>query len=232
MPVILSIERLSKNFGYRKILENISFSINSGEFVILIGNNGAGKSTLLRIISSLMNPTKGKIFFHETNQKEILKLWKHKMGYISSENRMYGDLSSIDNLRVYGTLYDIKDLNVKIDEILTIMDLTHVSNLPVRNFSNGMKKRLMIGRLMLYRPEILILDEPYEGLDRRSFHWFQNYLSEFHQKGGTVLMVTHQFELGLKLANRILVLQNKKIKHDVSAAGLTIDQLDSWLEEF
>jgi len=232
MSVILSIESLSKSFGYRKILENISFSIHSGEFVILIGNNGAGKSTLLRIVSSLMKPTKGNIFFRGINQKEILRLWKHRMGYISSENRMYGDLSSKDNLRIYGTFYEIKDLNVKIDEILSKIDLTHVSNLPVRNFSDGMKKRLVIGRIMLYQPEILILDEPYEGLDRRSFHWFHDYLNEFHQKGGTVLMVTHQFELGLELASRILVLQNRNIKHDVSAVGLSIDQLDSWLEEF
>ena len=73
MSVILSIESLSKSFGYRKILENISFSIHSGEFVILIGNNGAGKSTLLRIVSSLMKPTKGDIFFRGINQKEILR---------------------------------------------------------------------------------------------------------------------------------------------------------------
>jgi len=231
MSAILSIENISKSFGYRKILENISFSIDHGEFVLLIGNNGAGKSTLLRIVSSLMRSTKGNIFFRGTNQKEILKLWKHKMGYISSENRMYGDLSSIDNLRFFGTFYDIKNLDLKIKEIMSITDLTHVANLPVRNFSSGMKKRLVIGRLMLYQPEILILDEPYEGLDRRSFNWFQKYLNEFHLQGGTVLMVTHQFELGLELANRILVLHNQNIKHDVSANGLNLKQLFSWLEE-
>ena len=147
MSAILSIESLSKSFGYSNILENISFSIDSGEFTVIIGNNGAGKSTLLRIISSLMKPTKGNVFFRGRNQKEILSLWKNKMGYISSENRMYGDLNSKDNLRLYGTFYQIDDLKVKIDEILSAIDLTHVSNLPVRNFSCGMTKRLRIWTL-------------------------------------------------------------------------------------
>ena len=121
--------------------------------------------------------------------------------------------------------------NIKIDNILEQIDLTHVARLPVRNFSSGMTKRLMIGRLMLYQPKILILDEPYTGLDQHSFHWFQDYLQKFHQQGGTVLMVTHQLELGLELATRVLVLHQQGIQHDISATGLSVDQCSAWLEE-
>lgn len=198
---------------------------------MLIGNNGAGKSTLLRIVSSLMRPTKGKIHFRGTNQREKLREWLQIMGSITHENRLYGDLSSIDNLRLYGTLYDVEELKSKIDEILTKIDLTHVAQLPVRNFSSGMTKRLMIGRLMLCQPEILILDEPYTGLDQNSFRWFQEFLREFHLQGGTVLMVTHQLELGLKLATRVMVLHRQTIRHDISAAGLSMEQCSAWLEE-
>ena len=116
-------------------------------------------------------------------------------------------------------------------ERLAKLDLSHVSQLPVRNFSSGMTKRLMIGRLMLCKPEILILDEPYTGLDQNSFRWFQEYLREFHQQGGTVLMVTHQIELGLELATRVLVLHRKKIKHDISSAGLSVERCCALLEE-
>jgi len=231
MSALLILESISKRFGYRKILENINLSINPGEFVILIGNNGAGKSSLLRIISSLMRPTKGKIFFRGKNQKKILNEWLQKMGYVSEENMLYGDLSSEDNLRLYGTFYNTEKLKLRIEEILSEINLFHVAQMPVRNFSRGMKKRLMIGRLMLYQPEILILDEPYEGLDRISIHWFQNFLREFNNKGGTVLMVTHQFDHGFELANRVLVLKNKKIKHDTSTEGLKLEKLSQWLEE-
>ena len=94
-----------------------------------------------------------------------------------------------------------------------------------------MIKRLMIGRLMLCKPKILLLDEPYVGLDQHSFRWFQEYLQEFQKNGGTVLMVTHQFDLGLELATRILVLHKKKIKHDISAAGMLATKLETLLEE-
>ena len=143
---------------------------------------------------------------------------------------MYGDLSSVDNLRVFGTLYGVEDLESNTDQVLQKTDLLHVSQLPVGNFSSGMKKRLMIARLMLCNPEILILDEPFTGLDQRSNQWFQNYLTTFHQQGGTVIMVTHQLELGLKLATRVLVLHQQRIQHDNSASELSIDQCVNWLD--
>ena len=198
---------------------------------MLIGNNGAGKSTLLRIISSLMKPTHGTICFRGASQKENLQEWLRIMGSMTHENRLYGNLSAIDNLRLFGTLYGIEELKSKIDQILEKIELTHVAQLPVRNFSSGMTKRLMIGRMMLCQPEIIILDEPYTGLDLHSFRWFQNYLHDFHQQGGTVLMVTHQLELGLELATRVLVLGQQRIQHDISTAELNLVQCSALLEE-
>jgi len=230
MPAILSLENITKRFGYRCILNDISFSIETGEFVTLFGNNGAGKSTLLRIISTLSKPTHGRITFKGTNQKESLREWRQKIGIISHENRLYGDLSSVDNLRVFGTLYGVEELESNTDQVLHKTDLFHVARLPVCNFSSGMKKRLMIARLMLCKPEILILDEPFTGLDQHSNQWFQNYLTEFHRQGGTVIMVTHQLELGLKLATRVLVLQQQRIQHDNSASELSIKQCIDWLD--
>jgi len=198
---------------------------------MLIGNNGSGKSTLLRIINSLIKPTCGTITFRGANQKENLQEWLQIVGNLSHESRLYGDLNSKDNLRLFGTLYGVKELNYKINNILEQIDLAYVAELPVRNFSSGMTKRLMIGRLMLCQPEILILDEPYTGLDQHTFNWFQNYLQEFHQQGGTVLMVTHQLELAMELATRVLVLHKQSIQHDVSVTGLSLDQCCAWLEE-
>ena len=231
MSALLNLEDVSKRFGFRNILKDINFSINTGEFVMLIGNNGAGKSTLLRIISSLMKPSKGQINFRGTKQNDNLLEWLRIMGNITHENRLYSDLNSKDNLRIYGNLYGVKQLDSKIDEVLSKIDLAHIALLPVRNFSSGMKKRLMIGRLMLYNPEILILDDPYTGVDQNSFHWFQEYLQQFHQKGYTALMATHQLALGLELATRVLVLDQQNIKYDVSSEGLSVERCCALLEE-
>ena len=228
---LLNLESISKRFGYRFILKNISFSIESSEYVLLIGNNGAGKSTLLRIISALMNPTFGTISFRGANQKENLQEWLRIMGSMTHENRLYGNLSSIENLRLFGTLYGIEELKNKIEQILEKIELTHVAKLPVFNFSSGMTKRLMIGRMMLCQPKIIILDEPYTELDLHTLRWFQNYLHDFNQKGGTVLMVTHQLELGLEHASRVLVLAQQRIKHDISAEELNVDQCNTLLEK-
>ena len=231
MSAILCLEGIYKRFGYRNILENINFSIQSGEFVVMLGNNGVGKSTLLRVISSLMKPTHGKIFYKGKDQREILMLWLSKMGYISEETRLYGDLSSIENLRLYGTFYEINNLNLKISDILSEIDLIDFANIPIRNFSSGMKKRLMIAKLMLYDPEILLLDEPYTGLDVKSKKWFRKYLEKFHNKGGTILMITHQFEQGMELANRVLVLKNQKVHKNIQINNLNSTYLNHLLED-
>ena len=144
MSALLNLESVGKRFGFRNILNNINFSVDTGEFVMLIGNNGAGKSTLLRIISSLMKPSDGEIIFRGTKQKDNLLEWLRIMGSITHENRLYADLNSKDNLRLHGTLYGVEQLNSKIDDILAKIDLSHVAQLPVRNFSCGMTKRLMI----------------------------------------------------------------------------------------
>ena len=231
MSALLNLEDVSKRFGFRNILNDINFSINTGEFVMLIGNNGAGKSTLLRIISSLMKPSKGQINFRGTKQNDNLLEWLRIMGNITHENRLYSDLNSKDNLRIYGNLYGVKQLDSKIDEVLSKIDLAHIALLPVRNFSSGMKKRLMIGRLMLYNPEILILDEPYTGLDQNSSRWFQEYLRQFRQKGCTVLMATHQLALGLELATRVIVLEHQNIKYDFPTAGLSVEKCSTLLNK-
>ncbi|MBG55687.1 MAG: heme ABC exporter ATP-binding protein CcmA [Deltaproteobacteria bacterium] len=230
MPLILSLENITKRFGYRCILNDITLKIETGEFITLIGNNGAGKSTLLRIISTLSKPTNGKITFYGKSKKESILEWRQKIGIISHENRLYGDLSSADNLRVFGTLYGVKDIDINTDQVLRKTDLIHVAQMPVSNFSSGMIKRLMIARLMLCKPKILILDEPFAGLDQNSMQWFENYLTAFHQHGGTVLMVTHQLDLGLKLANRVLVLHQQRIKHDNLASELSIEKCVDWLD--
>jgi len=217
---LLELVGIGKRFGFRQVLHEINLTLNDGEFVLLLGNNGAGKSTLLRILCLLMNPNAGEMHHRNIPIKEQRNTWLKQIGALSHESRFYNDLTARENLKIYGSLYDKSGLDHRIEEVLEQCNLIHAANLPVRTFSTGMTKRLMIGRLILLEPKFLILDEPFTGLDQNSLDWFKNYLKNFHQNGGSVMLVTHQHELGLELANRVLFLHNKSLLHDLKADSL------------
>ena len=228
---LLKLDGVSKKFGYKTILKNISFEVAPGEFVLLLGKNGVGKSTLLKIICSLMLPSQGTLWLHGQPYKNCLQTLLREIGYISHESRLYGDLTAQENLQLFGTLYHVEALDQKIEQTLAQVELDSVRLAVVRNFSSGMLKRLAIARFLLYQPELLILDEPYTGLDQVFVAKFQQYLADYQRSGKTVIMVTHQFDYGQELATRCLVLHHKHILHDVSAKELTFDRYQKWIED-
>lgn len=228
---LISLKRVSKRFGYRTIFKNINFSIYPQDFILLLGNNGAGKTTLLKIICALMRPTQGQIFFKNQDYKKASYEIRQNLGTISHESRLYGDLTAIENLKLFGTLYSVKNLAEKIEHALIYVELDYAKHLPVRTFSSGMTKRLAIAKLLLYEPKFLVLDEPYTGLDQNSVELFQDYLKQYHQQGGTILMVTHQFSLGLELSNRVIVLKQGGINQDVSVSEASLELCSQWLQQ-
>jgi heme exporter protein A len=228
---LLELVGIGKKFGFRQVLRNVNLILNKGDFILLLGNNGAGKSTMMRILCLLMNPSTGEILYRNIPLKEQKSIWLKQAGALSHESRFYSDLTARENLKIYGTLYGKKNLDLRIEEVLNESNLIHASNLPVRNFSSGMSKRLMISRLILLQPQFLILDEPFTGLDQKSLDWFKNYLKKFHQNGGTVMLVTHQLELGLELAQRVLFLHRQTILHDLKADSISVDQCKAILED-
>ncbi|MBF0279089.1 MAG: heme ABC exporter ATP-binding protein CcmA [SAR324 cluster bacterium] len=228
---LITLDKVSKRFGYRNVLQNIDLTIYSGESTLLLGNNGAGKTTLLQIICSLMRPSSGSISFKGNNYKEAAHHLRKAIGNISHESRMYGDLTAFENLKLFGNLYSVENLPEQIEKALDFVELSYAKHLPVHTFSSGMTKRLTIARLILYKPEFLILDEPYTGLDQHSVRLFQQYLKQHHQNGGTILNVTHQFPLGLELSNRVLVMHQSQILHDVPASQTSPEQCSLWLQQ-
>ncbi len=230
-PPLIRLDNVSKRFGYRTVLQNLNLNIYVGESTLLLGNNGAGKTTLLQIICSLMRPTSGKIFFKGKSYRDIANHLRQAIGSISHESRLYGDLTGVENLKLFGKLYSVANLSEQIEKALAFVELDYAKHLPVHTFSSGMTKRLTIARLILYQPEFLILDEPYTGLDQHSVRLFQQYLKQYHQNGGTILIVTHQFPLGLELANRVLVMQQSQILHDVLASQTSPEQCNLWLQQ-
>lgn len=227
---VYSLSSVGKRFGYRSVLENISLDVAPGEFVLLLGNNGAGKTTLLRILSTLARPSSGEVRFRGAPMAGN-EAARAEVGMISHDSRFYPDLTAWENLRVFGTLYRVQDLRTRTAEALAEVRLDDVPDIPVRGFSSGMLKRLAIARLLLYHPDVLLLDEPYSGLDQASIRLLDGFLGAFRDGGGTTVMVTHQFTGGVALSNRAVILQRGRLVYNQAVEGLTPEQCAALLQQ-
>ena len=220
-PPVFVATHIGKRFGHHRVLREIDFSIEPGEYVLLLGNNGAGKTTLLRILTSLMRPSEGEMRFRGSPYRAVGTELRGAIGVIAHDSQLYGDLTARENLHLFGSLYGVADVTAKIAPALERVRLDHVPGIPVRNFSSGMLKRLAIARLLLYRPAALLLDEPYSGLDQVSLELLDGYLEEFKRDGGTMVLTTHQFTQGVRHADRILILHQGRLVYNRPETGIT-----------
>ncbi len=207
----IAVTGLTKSFGNLYALRNLSFSLNKGEFLTIFGPNGAGKTTLIRILSTLTKASSGEIriadFSFENDSEKI----RRQIGVIAHQTFLYENLTAEENLRFYGRLYDVENLPKKIETLLSEVDLQLRKKDFVRTFSRGMQQRLAIARAMLHEPSILLLDEPYTGLDQHASEMLTNWLKRLRSAEQTILMVTHDLEQGMELADRIAVLVKGKL---------------------
>jgi sodium transport system ATP-binding protein len=207
---ILEAKNISKKFGYTQVLKNASLTLEKGQFTLLLGKNGAGKSTLFKIICGLHHASSGAITIQGENSLENPHLLRNSIGLISHSSHHYDRLSAKENLQFYGKLRSIPNLEAEIKNALTKVGLKNFSSLAVQNFSSGMKKKLSIAKLMITKPPILLLDEPYTGLDYDSIEFFNDFLINFKNQGGTILMITHQIETSFKHSDQFVVLHQGK----------------------
>jgi len=211
-PAAVDVKNLAKQFGRRTVLSGIDFTLDKGDFFLILGPNGAGKTTLLRILATLLSPSSGEVAidgFNLTNEPtEIRK----RIGFLSHSHLLYRDLTTYENLRFYGEMYGVADLDARIDELLDRVELNHRRYDVVSSFSRGMLQRLSIARAILHKPEIIFLDEPQTGLDSHAVDILDSFIDEL--KGDhTFVMVTHNAERGLDLVNKALILSSGKMAY-------------------
>ncbi|MDT8448170.1 MAG: heme ABC exporter ATP-binding protein CcmA [bacterium] len=222
---LLQIAQVRKDFGYKRILKDVSFDLNAGDFTLLLGQNGAGKSTLLKILSGLMRPSQGEVFYRGANLKEDPQLLRQDLGVIGHHPQVYGDLSAFENLLFFAKLRHLKDPKALVEDALERVDLARFKNAQVKNFSSGMFKRMGIARLMISRPRLLLLDEPYTGLDYKSVDFFNRFLVDFARSGGAILMVTHQLDVCFEISSRIAILEQGCITEDHPRSSFNYQEL-------
>jgi ABC-2 type transport system ATP-binding protein len=168
---MLKVENLYKNFGNIAAVDGISFEVKRGEVFGLLGPNGAGKSTTISIISTLLPPTEGEIFFEGESIFKNSKNLRQKLGIVPQDIALYPTLTGYENLRFWGNLYGLKgaELKERINEVADIIGLNERLKDKVKKYSGGMKRRLNIGAALLHKPDLLIMDEPTVGIDPQSF---------------------------------------------------------------
>jgi len=192
---LLKVENLRKNFKDVKAVNDITFEVNKGEIFGLLGPNGAGKSTTISIISTLLNPTEGKVFYAGEDILKNPKAIQEKMGVVPQEIALYPTLKGYENLKFWGNLYGLKgnDLKKRIDEVADIVGLKDKLKTKVENYSGGMKRRLGIAQALINNPSLLIVDEPTAGLDPEERIRFRNLLRDFSEDR-IVILSTHIVE--------------------------------------
>jgi len=206
-PII--IEDLKKEYGKVKALKGISFQVKKGEVFGFLGPNGAGKSTTLNILTGLLQPTDGESYIFNEKSKNLSKTTKHKMGVVFETNNLYKRLTGRENLNFFADLYNVD--TSKVEELLAFFDLTKAGDRQVKNYSKGMRQRLLIARALLNDPQLLILDEPTSGLDPQSVEMIHRAVEDFSSQGNTVLLSTHFMEEADRLCDRIAFINEGEI---------------------
>ncbi len=205
---MIIVHKLVKRFGSKVVLRGLDFEARQGEFVAILGPNGAGKTTFLRILATLSHPSLGVVQVAGYTLPAQTAAVRARLGVVTHLPLLYGDLTAKENLRFYGRMYGVEDLNLRIDEVLGSVGLSERRHDLVRTFSRGMQQRLAIARAILHNPEVLLLDEPHTGLDQEACDRLDGLLRDVGGRGRTVVMTSHDLARVESLATRFDVLSH------------------------
>lgn len=219
---MLELKNLTKKFQVIPVVNDVSFSVKPGEIVGYLGPNGAGKSTTFKILTGLLEPTSGDIYFNGRNIKEDLFSYKEKIGYIPEHSDIYPHLTAQDYLLLVGRLRDIpeKKLNTKIIELMRLFSLSLDIDKELSSYSKGMIQKILISAALLHNPEILILDEPLSGLDTTTAVVIKEVLDLLASKKKFILYSSHILEVVEKICSRVIIIHKGKILVDDKVKNL------------
>lgn len=209
-PLALEVKKLTKVFGDRKALDNVSFSLPQGAFLSIFGPNGAGKTTMLRMLSTLARPTSGAIRVMRLDAKEDPDKVRDHIGLISHNSMLYPDLTAMENMMFVARLYGIIDPEARVRELLRAVELDHRRFDMVRTFSRGMTQRLSIARALINDPDVVFLDEPYAGLDPHAVEIFDELIGGLREER-TFVMVSHDLQKGFSACTHAMMLARGRV---------------------
>ena len=217
----LTFHEVTRNFGRRRALNRISLICRAGEIVTLLGPNGAGKSTLLAIAATLLTPSSGAVHYGDRTARSGGAAVRARIGFLAHDLFIYPELSAAENLLFFARLHGLADAERAVDTALAQAGLADRRDDPAMNFSRGMRQRLAIERALLHRPRLVLLDEPFTGLDDAAVAATGARLAALRESGCIVLLTTHDLEIVEGLADRAVVLSGGRLS-DIASAGSSL----------
>ncbi|MBP9502442.1 MAG: heme ABC exporter ATP-binding protein CcmA [Candidatus Promineofilum sp.] len=218
---MIRLQGVVKQYGLNPVLRGVDLTVAQGEFVTLVGPNGAGKSTLMTIIATLLRPSGGEVRVGGWKLPEQANRVRRHIGFVSHHSLLYRDITAAENLAFFARLYRLDDAEARVTEALRKVGLFARQRDPVGTFSRGMVQRLTIARATLHEPDVLLLDEPYTGLDQEAAQLLDDLLREETARGRTILMITHDLVHGLGLADRLAILYGGRIAREVGRSEIS-----------
>jgi heme exporter protein A len=207
----LTIEDVSRVFERRRALSHVSLTCKTGEIFGLLGPNGAGKSTLLAIVATLLAPSAGAVCYGDWTAASAGPALRARIGVLGHDLYLYPELTARENLTFFGKLYSVPAVDERVNDALERAGLASRADEPIAGFSRGMRQRLALERALLHDPRLLLLDEPFTGLDDASTHALIERLRGLGSAGRMILLATHDLDIAEGVIDRMAVLRNGKL---------------------
>jgi ABC-type multidrug transport system ATPase subunit len=202
---------VSRYFGRRRALSQISFTCRTGDVMGLLGHNGAGKSTLLAIVATLLRPSSGEVRYGTVSSTEAPAALRGCLGLLGHEVQLYSELTARENLRFFAGLYGLVDDHRRVDAALDRAGLLDRGDDPVSSFSRGMRQRLALERTLMHEPRLLLLDEPFTGLDHAAAVALVDRVRRLASEGRIIVIATHDLDLAAQVVTRAVILRDGRL---------------------
>jgi len=235
---VLELRNVSKRFSGIVAVDSVSFSARPGEVTGYLGPNGSGKSTTMKMITGLIEMSSGAILFDGQPIQRDLIAYKRRMGYVPEEPHLYGHLSGLEYLVMVGQLRNLPDKRLadRIDALLRLLSLHGDRHAPISAYSKGMRQKVLLSAALLHNPDLLLLDEPFSGLDVPTGLVLRSLIQELARRGKVILFSSHELETVERVCSHVVILHRGKIVADDSIARLrtlmalpTLEQIFSQL---
>ena len=219
---MLELRNVTKSFRGIVAVDNVSFSARPGEITGYLGPNGSGKSTTMKMITALLQPSAGKILFNGQPIETDLPTFKQRMGYVPEEPHLYAHLSGLEYFVMVGQLRDLPERLTasRIDGLLRLFALHSDRHAPISAYSKGMRQKVLLSAALLHNPDLLLLDEPFSGLDVGTGLVLRSLIQELAARGKVVLFSSHELETVERVCNRVVILHKGRVVADDSIARL------------
>ena len=224
----LEAKGLVRRFSRLRAVDGITFDLQAGELLTIFGPNGAGKTTLLNILAGVMCPDEGQVLLDGNVVVGSERQWRKEFGLVTHQTMLYDRLTAVENLSFYSKLFSLEDSERRIRDALEDLEIKEVADQPVGSLSRGFQQRIALARALLHDPKILLLDEPYIGLDLYASRLLRDLISQLKDGERTVVLVTHNFGQGLELADRIAIQVSGQFIFTGSSDGVELTEFEEF----